>query len=60
MVFGTGTRIASGSDDLMIKIWDWEKRKEVITFPTGHRENVFQVETAILSFIYSSFLSFIY
>ncbi|XP_023338808.1 DDB1- and CUL4-associated factor 8 [Eurytemora carolleeae] len=38
----TGNRIASGSDDLKIKIWDWERRKQVVSFPTGHRENVFQ------------------
>jgi len=38
----TGSRIASGSDDLMIFVWDWEHRKKVTSFPTGHRENVFQ------------------
>jgi len=37
-----GTRIASGSDDLSIIVWDWEHRRKVTSFPTGHRANVFQ------------------
>jgi len=38
----TGTKIASGSDDLKIIIWDWARSKIITSFPTGHRENVFQ------------------
>ena len=38
-----GTKIASGSDDLMVIVWDWVRRKKITSFPTGHRENVFQV-----------------
>jgi len=38
----TGTKIASGSDDLQIIIWDWEKRKKLVGFNSGHKANVFQ------------------
>lgn len=38
----TGTRLASGSDDLDIFIWDWEKRRPAFSFNSGHRANVFQ------------------
>jgi len=37
-----GTKLASGSDDLMVNIWDWKNKTKLTTFPTGHRENVFQ------------------
>jgi len=37
-----GNKIASGSDDLVIIIWDWERRKKITSFTSGHRENVFQ------------------
>ena len=39
----SGTKLASGSDDLNIIVWDWQQKKKLTTFPTGHRENVFQV-----------------
>jgi len=37
-----GTKLASGSDDLMVNVWDWQNKTKLTTFPTGHRENVFQ------------------
>ena len=38
----SGTRIASGSDDLSVIVWDWHKGKKVLQYNTGHRANVFQ------------------
>ena len=37
-----GTKIASGSDDLNIIIWDWERKRKLLQYNTGHRANVFQ------------------
>jgi len=37
-----GTKIASGSDDLQIIIWDWERRSKILSFNSGHKANVFQ------------------
>ena len=37
-----GTKIASGSDDLNIIIWDWERQRKLLQYNTGHRANVFQ------------------
>lgn len=39
----TGTRLASGSDDLRVVIWDWAIRHAVLEFDSGHKSNVFQV-----------------
>lgn len=39
----TGNWLASGSDDLNIVIWDWASNKPVVTYDSGHRNNVFQV-----------------
>ena len=41
----SGTRLASGSDDLTIIIWDWTQAKPVLNYDSGHRGNVFQVCT---------------
>lgn len=38
----TGDKIASGSDDLQIIIWDWQRQKPLLNFDSGHTENVFQ------------------
>lgn len=38
-----GTRLASGSDDLDIVIWDWAIGEPVLKFQSGHMGNVFQV-----------------
>ena len=38
----SGNRIASGSDDLHIILWDWQRHKSLLKFNTGHRANVFQ------------------
>lgn len=39
----SGTRLASGSDDLRVVIWDWAIRHAVLEFDSGHKSNVFQV-----------------
>ncbi|KAL0201141.1 hypothetical protein M9458_004328, partial [Cirrhinus mrigala] len=38
----SGTRLASGSDDLRVVIWDWARRKAELEFDSGHKSNVFQ------------------
>jgi WD repeat-containing protein 42A len=37
-----GNLLASGSDDLKIFIWDWEKKRKAYSFKSGHTQNVFQ------------------
>lgn len=44
----SGTRLASGSDDLRVIIWDWARRHAELEFDSGHKSNVFQVrETCV-------------
>ncbi|XP_054167470.1 DDB1- and CUL4-associated factor 8-like [Oppia nitens] len=38
----SGDRLISGSDDLRIAIWDWQKSRLVQKYHTGHSSNVFQ------------------
>jgi WD40 repeat protein len=38
-----GTKLASGSDDLEIKIWNYTVGKLLTSFNSKHRSNVFQV-----------------
>jgi WD40 repeat protein len=38
-----GDRLASGSDDLHVVVWDWAKGRKVTKFESGHMANVFQV-----------------
>uniref|UniRef100_H3DBN0 DDB1 and CUL4 associated factor 8 n=1 Tax=Tetraodon nigroviridis TaxID=99883 RepID=H3DBN0_TETNG len=40
----SGTRLASGSDDLRVVIWDWAVRHAVLEFDSGHKSNVFQAK----------------
>jgi len=40
----SGTRLASGSDDLHIKIWNHTTGKCLTSFHSGHRANVFQAK----------------
>ncbi|KAK3930304.1 DDB1- and CUL4-associated factor 8 [Frankliniella fusca] len=40
----SGTRLASGSDDKKIIIWDWAIGKSVLTYSSGHNNNVFQAK----------------
>lgn len=40
----SGTRLASGSDDLRVVIWDWAVRRAELEFDSGHKSNVFQVQ----------------
>lgn len=50
----TGTRLASGSDDLSVVIWDWATGEPVLKYDSGHRSNVFQVrEEAVLDVVNS-------
>ncbi|XP_035785666.1 DDB1- and CUL4-associated factor 8-like [Anopheles albimanus] len=39
-----GTLLASGSDDLRLKLWQWPTGKLLHTVQTGHRQNVFQTK----------------
>ncbi|XP_028911049.1 DDB1- and CUL4-associated factor 8 [Ornithorhynchus anatinus] len=39
-----GTRLASGSDDLKVVVWDWGRRRPVLDFESGHKSNVFQAK----------------
>jgi WD repeat-containing protein 42A len=39
-----GSLLASGSDDLKVVLWDWQRRKPVATFISDHNENVFQAK----------------
>ncbi|XP_076044499.1 DDB1- and CUL4-associated factor 8-like [Oratosquilla oratoria] len=45
----TGSLLASGSDDLQIAVWDWALAKPVISYDSGHRNNVFQSKFLPLS-----------
>ncbi|KAK4004382.1 DDB1- and CUL4-associated factor 8 isoform X1 [Daphnia magna] len=40
----SGSRLASGSDDLSIIIWDWSRAEPVLNYDSGHRGNVFQAK----------------
>lgn len=44
-----GELLASGSDDLSCVVWDWPTGKDLITFDTKHRGNVFQSKFLPLS-----------
>lgn len=38
----SGSKLASGSDDLDIFVWDWLRGKKLLSFHSGHTSNVFQ------------------
>ena len=38
----SGNLLASGSDDLDIIVWDWEKKRKRYSFSSGHNANIFQ------------------
>lgn len=40
----SGTRLASGSDDLRVIIWDWAVKRAELEFDSGHKSNVFQAK----------------
>jgi hypothetical protein len=37
-----GNVLVSGSDDLLVKLWDWQAGNETFSFASGHTDNVFQ------------------
>ncbi|KAL6766824.1 hypothetical protein ACKKBG_A37510 [Auxenochlorella protothecoides x Auxenochlorella symbiontica] len=37
-----GEGLLSGSDDQLIKLWDWRRGVEVLSYDSGHTDNVFQ------------------
>lgn len=37
-----GSLLASGSDDLKVILWDWPIGKQLLSFETKHRGNIFQ------------------
>ncbi|XP_048867568.1 DDB1- and CUL4-associated factor 8 [Brienomyrus brachyistius] len=39
-----GTRLASGSDDLRVVVWDWAQCRAELEFDSGHKSNVFQAK----------------
>ncbi|XP_049789049.1 DDB1- and CUL4-associated factor 8-like [Schistocerca nitens] len=39
-----GNKLASGSDDLGVVIWDWAVGKTLVSYDSGHKSNVFQVK----------------
>ncbi|RUS86044.1 hypothetical protein EGW08_006198 [Elysia chlorotica] len=39
-----GTLLASGSDDLDIVLWNWQKARPSVSYNSGHRSNVFQAK----------------
>lgn len=51
----SGTRLASGSDDLRVVIWDWAIRRAELEFDSGHKSNVFQVRVNGRSAGYDAF-----
>ena len=40
----SGQRLASGSDDTNVVVWDWAANRPLYSFETGHFLNVFQVK----------------
>nr|XP_044996446.1 DDB1- and CUL4-associated factor 8-like [Jaculus jaculus] len=39
-----GTRLASGSDNLHVIVWDWVHQRPVLNFYSGHQNNVLQAQ----------------
>ncbi|CAG5115618.1 unnamed protein product [Candidula unifasciata] len=39
-----GTLLASGSDDLNIILWNWQRARPSLIYDSGHRSNVFQAK----------------
>ncbi|XP_005093046.1 DDB1- and CUL4-associated factor 8 [Aplysia californica] len=39
-----GTLLASGSDDLNIVLWNWQRGRPSLIYDSGHRSNVFQAK----------------
>ena len=39
-----GTLLASGSDDLNVVLWNWQRGRPSLIYESGHRSNVFQAK----------------
>lgn len=39
-----GSRLASGSDDLDVIVWDWQRRRKALRYSSGHSANIFQAK----------------
>lgn len=42
---GSGQLLSSGSDDLHVVVWDWERGRMVSKLESGHISNIFQVSS---------------
>jgi len=38
----SGELLVSGSDDRIIKVWNWASKEEDLSYDSGHQGNVFQ------------------
>ena len=38
------SRLASGSDDLDVIVWDWQRRRKALRYNSGHSANIFQAK----------------
>ena len=36
--------MASGSDDLDVIVWDWQRRRKALSYNSGHSANIFQAK----------------
>ena len=43
-IFSHVFRLASGSDDLDVIVWDWQRRRKVLRYNSGHSANIFQAK----------------
>ncbi|XP_037072763.1 DDB1- and CUL4-associated factor 8-like [Pollicipes pollicipes] len=40
----TGSLLASGSDDLNVVVWDWQRKRPSYSYHTGHKSNIFEAK----------------
>ena len=39
----SGDLLASGSDDLNVVVWDWQRQRKAYYYNSGHKSNIFEV-----------------